>query len=263
MESSNKVSAMLLAFVLVLFIAGGYILMYKVTNKSNVDIKENNKTDDEEIVDLRIDNTKDYIYYENESEFFSLQDIIKSDVVLNFTTQTNLTATLKNEVASMFDASITKISDTTIPEGVEYQKNDLDYYSFKYREYSDNKFENYVSLVVLDYSYDIINGSKIESIKSYVIDKSTGNIIDNEKLLQDFNMTEDKIIEQIKTRLNNTQVLDDNTNVINIDETITQIKESSYDSGVKALSISKNGNLTINFIVKSNKINYNDSIELN
>ena len=31
----------------------------------------------------------------------------------------------------------------------------------------------------------------------------------------------------------------------------------------KALNISKNGKLMINFIVKSNKINYNDNIELN
>ena len=43
---------------------------------------------------------------------------------------------------------------------------------------------------------------------------------------------------------------------------VNDIKNGIYVTN-KALSISKNGKLVINFIVKSNKINYNDSIELN
>ena len=63
-------------------------------------------------------------------------------------------------------------------------------------------------------------------------------------------------------RLNDTQVLDGDTQVIDIEGTISDIKNSEYGT-VKSLSISKTGNLVINFIVKSNRINYNDSIELN
>jgi len=50
--------------------------------------------------------------------------------------------------------------------------------------------------------------------------------------------------------------------VIDTENTINDIKNGIYGTN-KALSISKNGKLVINFIVKSNKINYNDSIELN
>ena len=81
-------------------------------------------------------------------------------------------------------------------------------------------------------------------------------------MLQTFSITDDKIIENVNKRLGDTQVLDGDIGVINTESTINDIKNGQY--GVdKALSISKNGKLAINFIVKSNKINYNDSVELN
>ena len=49
---------------------------------------------------------------------------------------------------------------------------------------------------------------------------------------------------------------------IDIDGTINDFNNTTYNN-LKTLSVSKNGKLKINFIVKSNKINYNDSIELN
>ena len=217
----------------------------------------------EEIVDLRIDKTKDYIFYENEVEFFPDDDIDQRDVFFNFTTLANLNTTLHDEQSKMFLNSVVKIDDVEIPEETTYEKNDLGYYSFKYREYSDNKFNKYVSLIVNDYDYDIINGSKIASIKSYIVDITTGKLVDSATLLQEFNLTEEKIIEQVQKRLSDTQVLDEDTQVIDIEGTIESLKNATYDGGLKALSISKNGNLAINFIVKSNKINYNDSIEIN
>ena len=70
------------------------------------------------------------------------------------------------------------------------------------------------------------------------------------------------IIESLNKRLADTQVLDGEVGVIDTENTIIDFKNGTFGTN-KALSISKNGKLVINFIVKSNKINYNDSIELN
>ena len=66
----------------------------------------------------------------------------------------------------------------------------------------------------------------------------------------------------MRDRLNDTQVLNEGSEVIDIEGTINAIETGEYGT-VKSLSISKTGELVINFIVKSNVINYNDSIELN
>ena len=135
-------------------------------------------------------------------------------------------------------------------------------YSFNYREYYDTQFGNYISLVISDFEYNCVSGSVIKNIKSYNIDKKTGKQITDEELLNKFNITEDVILEKIRKRLNDTQVLDGDTQVIDIDGTIDSIKNGEYNVS-KALSINKTGNIIINFIVKSNKINYNDTVELN
>ena len=101
-----------------------------------------------------------------------------------------------------------------------------------------------------------------KTLKSININKKTGKEVTNEELLEAFNISEDTIIESVKKRLNDTQVLDEDVQVIDIDSTIESIKNGAYDVE-KALSVSKNGKLMINFIVKSNKINYNDYIEIN
>ncbi len=99
-------------------------------------------------------------------------------------------------------------------------------------------------------------------MKSYVIDKNTGKQIDNETLLKTFDVTESKILDLVKKRLDFSQTLDeDESQVIDVDGTVNSFNDGKYNVN-KSLSISKNGKLTINYIVKSNKINYNDSIEI-
>ena len=111
------------------------------------------------------------------------------------------------------------------------------------------------------YDYTCGVGSKIKSIKSYVVNKKTGALLTNQELLDSFGVSEDTIYESVQKRLNNTQVLDGEEQVINISETLNNLKSSDYGVN-KALSVSKNGKLMLNFIVISNKINYNDSIEI-
>ena len=113
-----------------------------------------------------------------------------------------------------------------------------------------------------DYDYNCVSSSTPTNIKSYVVDIKDKKVLTNEELLTKYNISEENIIEQIKKRLEDTQILDEDVQVIDIDGTINDLKNGTYGTN-KALNISKNGKLMINFIVKSNKINYNDNIELN
>lgn len=258
MDNRNTLGAITLGIIILVFIIGGFILMKNITSKEdNINNKENNN-----ITDLRIDTSKDYVYYENGEEVLDSAEIHKEDVILNFKTMIDLNNTLHNEVEKIY-SNIVKISDVIIPKNTEYTKNESGIYSMEYREYADQKFGDYQSLVILDYKYNVVDGSTINNIKSYVVNINTGKLIDNQTLLTSFNITDEAIIDAVTKRLNDTQVLDGDTQVIDIDGTINNIKASDYNSGIKALSISKNGKLVLNFIVKSNKINYNDSVEIN
>ena len=227
-------------------------MKYMVNNPT----KEKKKGIVELTNEVRINNKKDYIYFDNTTEI--IDDIFKQDVILNFKGLEDENSKLHSELEELSKKEV-KVTNEKIPEGVTCE-NDL--YSFSYRTYEVTEFSSYASVVIMDYDYNCVNGSVPTNIKSYVINKNNGNIISNEELLSAFSITDDKIIESVNKRLADTQVLDENAMVIDTENTINDIKNGIYGTN-KALSISKNGKLVINFIVKSNKINYNDSIELN
>lgn len=251
-NTKNVFGVICLGIILLVFIVGGYFFKDYMINKiDNKDVKS------EKIVpeDIRINTSKDYIYYDNTTEI--VDHIYKEDVILNFKGLENINAELHNELENMSQNKVS-VKDNIIPEGTVC---DNDIFSFLNREYSDSEFDKYVSVVIKDYEYNCVNGNLPKNIKSYVIEKSTGKIFSNEELLNIFGFDNEKIAEQVRTRLNNTQVLDGDEQVIDIEGTISSILNDSFNT-TKALSVSKNGKLVINFIVKSNRINYNDSIEL-
>ena len=253
-KTRNIIGAILLLLIILTVSVGGYFFM-KYMTKEHKSTPVNKKTTTEE-KDVRIDVTKDYLYYENAEEFLEEAEIEKQDVVLNFTSQKDLNSSLHQELENLYN-TVTYIKDNPIPKGTSYIQNEKGIYSVMYRDYIDNSYGDYVSLVVLDFKFDVINDSVINKIKGYVIRKSTG------ELMETFNVTESTIIEKVKKRLNDSQVLEEGETVIDIDSTIKSIKDNDYYKGVKTLSINKNGKLTLNFIVKTNEINYNDSVELN
>ncbi len=252
-NSKNKLGVIFLILVLLTFIIGGYFFMkYMVNNPS----KEKKTTITEVKKDVRINNKKDYIYFENSEEI--IDDVIKQDLVLNFKGLEEENSKLKAEVEEISKKEV-KVTTEEIPEGITCE-NDL--YSFSYRNYDVTEYDKYVSVVIIDYDYNCVSGAVPTNIKSYVINKEEGKIVSNEELYTLFSMTDDKVIEGVTKRLNDTQVLDGDESVIDVDTTINNVKNSAFGTN-KALTISKNGKLVINFIVNSNKINYNDSIELN
>ena len=257
-NTKNVVGLIFFIIILLLFAVGGYFFMnYMLDDFSKESNDDNGIT---ELREIRIDATKDYIYYENNEDILPEEHIEKQDVIINIKGFENINESLEQELAA-YDEEMVSIDEATIPEG-EVCTNEANLYSFPYREYQDTVFGDYISLVINDFTYNCVSGNRIDNIKSYVIDKISGDLYTSEELLVKFDISEDDILTQVRDRLNDTQVLNEGSEVIDIEGTINAIETGEYGT-VKSLSISKTGELVINFIVKSNVINYNDSIELN
>ncbi len=248
-DTKNKIGVILLVIILLLFSVGGFFFMNYMVNETD---KPHDKKNSENESEVRIDTTKDFIYFENSEEL--IHEVFKEDVVINFLGFESINQTLHQELETL---SANKV--LAADAGVTC---DEDVYTVSYREYEYNQFGNYISLNIINYDYNCEKGSIPTSMKSYVIDKNTGKQIDNETLLKTFDVTESKILDLVKKRLDFSQTLDeDESQVIDVDGTVNSFNDGKYNVN-KSLSISKNGKLTINYIVKSNKINYNDSIEI-
>ena len=257
-NTKNIVGLIFFIIIILLFSIGGYFFMnYMLDDFSKESNDDNGIT---ELREIRIDATKDYIYYENSEDILPEEHIEKQDVIINIKGFENINEELASELASYEDEKVS-LDDVTLEEGTTCS-NEANLYSFPYREYEDTTFGDYISLVINDFTYNCTSGNRIENIKSYVIDKNTGDLYTSEELLEKFDISEEDILTQVRDRLNDTQVLNEGSEVIDIEGPINAIETGEYGT-VKSLSISKTGELVINFIVKSNVINYNDSIELN
>lgn len=258
MENGRNTIGIIAFFVILLvFVVGGYFAMDYFTNYQPK--KEETKT--EEKADLRVDKTKDYIYYENGEEIIASEAIHWDEAIFNFDTLSDINKQLKDETDEIY-ASIKYTKNMELPkvdsEGNEitYLTNDEGIYSLNYRDYADVKYNDYLSLVVKDYSYDILKGPVSTAIKAYVVDINTGKILSDDDLMKKFNVTLDIIKEKVRERLISLQTLGEGEINIDIEGTINSIS-------TKAIYINKTGKLTLSFIVKSNQNPYNDSVDLN
>ena len=252
-DTKNKIGVIILGIILLIFIFGGYFLKNYLVDSFK---EKSHNTTKEKVEDIRINKEKDYIYFENAKEL--IEDIYEQDVVINVKGFENINNTLHDELVSLRNDTLT-MNDVDVTKDAVCENNLV---KFSYRDYQNTEFGDYSSVVIKTYSYTCPDNNLPKALKSININKKTGKEITNEELLTEFNVTEDAIIEAIRKRLNDTQVLDEDVQVIDIDGTIESVKNGAYNVE-KALSVSKNGKLMINFIVKSNKINYNDYIEIN
>lgn len=242
--------------ILLLFIVGGYFLMDYMLNKPNNDSDDSGIT---EIKEIRIDDTKEYVYFENTEDILHEEHISKEDAIINIKGFESINEELHSELEA-FNSEYVSLDDVTLNEG-ETCSNESNLYSFPYREYTYNVFGDYISLVINDFTYNCLEGSEINNIKSYIINKENGETYTEAKLLETFEVTDEEIITLVEDRLHDTQVLDGDTEVIDVNATINSIRNNEYGT-TKALSISKTGELELNFVVISNRINYNDTITI-
>lgn len=248
MESKkNKISFAIFIITLLIFAVGGYFAMryFSLDKTENVEKPPVIKK-----TDYRIDTSKDYIYFENVKRVIAKEEIDFQDVVINLECASDINNALKNE-ENNYRNSIKYIKDNEVEDELK-DVNDEGIYSLSYREYYNYTYKDYISLVLIDFDYDIANLSAPKSIKSYLFNKQENNMIEESELLQMYNTSLDKIKDKIKTKLSAEQVVEDDMEVIKIEDTLSNFDYSLY--------INKIGKLEISYIVRSTKQNYYDNI---
>ena len=246
----NYLGIIILTIIMLAFIVGGFFTMRYFTDHKETKENKNNNTQQE--IDLRIDKGKDYFYYDNEEEIIASMEIEYLEPVFNIEGAEEINAKLKEEVQNL-KKTIKYYNDSELPEG--NLGNEEKIYSLNYRDYREFSYDKYLSLAILDYSYDLVNGSIPLHLDSYVINKETGKRFTNEELLNIFNVTEDKIGQKVKEKLENSVLLYEQTGV-----TVDVNSSLNYLNEYYALYVNKFGELEVTFVVKTSENTYNDSV---
>lgn len=239
---SNQIKVYIFIIIVLVFIFGGFYLMKKSESLKN---EVNQTISEEKDTDIRIDETKEYIYFTNLNVIESELDIEYKDIVINFEDKENI----QNEINT---------ENKEFSESVKYdESNEKAIYnhlvSAKFNKFDIFYYSNYISIVKNTYSFDYENLVTFIQSKAYVFDKKTGKLFNNDELLSIFNINKDDIKGVITTYLNDQNLITDNP--INVDETINNI--SNYE-----LYIDKLGRLVVTILVKAEQSNYNDVIVL-
>lgn len=249
MESKkNKISFVIFIVILIIFAVGGFFCM-KYFSFSELEYVFDNNNDKK--IDYRIDTNKDYIYFENVKRVVESEEIDYKDIVINLKCASELNQSLKSEEDS-YRNSVKYLSDVEIPDEENYEKNDEGIYSLSYRDYYTYTYKTYISVVLLDFDYDILNSSVPKSLKSLLFDKENNTMLSESEILNIYDTSLDKIKDKIKVKLNAEQVEEDGVQIIDVDDTLLNFDYALY--------INKIGKLEISYIVRSTKQNYYDNI---
>ncbi len=249
----NKFTLILFIIVVFVFIIGGFIFMKYMINMNNNEPNDDSNNDSiTEVIDIRIDKDKDYIYFEETDHLLEDFQIIYADVYFNFTGYDDIQDNINAELAEL-EKTLKYEVDVEIPEDVELEKNSLGIYSASYKIFDVIVYENYLTLVEKDISYDIVNILTPLDIKNYVFDKNTGMMIEESSILANFNITIDEIKVKVQDKLNTL-----NYGVEPVIEVENTINNFNY-----VLYVNKLGKLEIEYIVQSTTGDYYDTLVIN
>lgn len=219
-------------------------------NKKEINNKKNN-----EEISYKIDEDKDYIYFENEETISEGAEIYYRDVIINLNTQTVLTETLNNE-NKMYKNNIKYISDQNIISNELIHFNYDNLYALTFREYNVYSYDKYVSLLINDYNYTCFDEKTFNKSKAYIFDIKNGTLLKEEEILNLYNTNMEQIKEAIKNVLISKQTMVDDVELIKVEETIN-------DMNTYAFYINDYGKLYISYLVKTTQVDYNEIMEVN
>lgn len=248
---SGKVKAAIFLFFIVVLVVGGYIGMIMLTkepeNSKKLETEVASKSDDK--TDIRIDKSKDYIYFENEVLKNETRDIAYKNVVFNFDSNDAKTiATFLNNERETNEKTYKTISEVELTEE-EQEKilyKDSDVYEAVYNKYSRYFYENYATIVNDVLEYNCNSGNKEIRVNAYTFDTNTGELLSKSKLMDNFDLSLDKIKEKVQEKLEKEQVMVEDVPQIDIVSTLNLLDDdSSY-----ALYVNKSGYLVINYFIK-------------
>lgn len=233
MQEKNYLSVTLFVLIVfVLLLSGNYL------------IKNKNKISPVKIKDIRIDNSKDYIYFTDSDIASEELDLTYSTIHINMnSTDAKNKEDELNQEMNIAKGSIRKYSKEEV-EKKEFTKTvqEGEIYYAEYLKYDVLVSDNYVTLETIKGHYNLSSSDDNNTIKYYTFSKEDGHIMSMDEI-KNANKIKNSDIEKTKEKY-----IEDN-------EDIT-IKE--YE-----LYIDKYGNTIMNLLVNSGDITYNDTVKIN
>lgn len=246
MENS-KIGFSIFGIFVIAIIIGGFYFMKQSDNKENTNTFNKESVKEKEI-DIRLDNTKDYIYFTDSEVFSEELNIDYRTINFNFDDKNNIAEKLNNENDKL---KATLKIDNDLDDDDDYDKLE----SAKYNIYEVYMFDKYISLVIDYYEFDRDDIISYLYTKTYVFDKNTGSLITEDDLLKEFNLSKSDALDKIKDYVKDQDILKDDIE-LDADATISNIDEL-------AVYVDKIGRLTVSVVVKNNQKDYNENIIIN
>lgn len=249
MDKMEKNTSSVIIFILVIIAIGfgGYYFI-KNYQKANTNNKEYINTSDKNQI-IKIDESKDYVYFTNEAKIGDSLDVTYKDI--NFNINNDDLSKLQETLNANMDKirnSVVKLDLTAKEEclsaGTCDESDDIS--SANVIEYNVVETSKYLSLTVSTYLYTLANGNPDKANSYYVIDLSNGKLLSNNDILKKEDVTDQEVRTKIRSYLANDTDVD-----------IDAVLNNPY-----YLTIAKDGKVVINFVVKTSSINYNVSIEM-
>ena len=241
-EERNLRSIFLFLVIIVLIVVFGNYLINK--NKNN---EQETKQEKPIVKNVKIDLDKDYIYFTNEEDLSKELNLFYKDIIININSEDakKLQKELNDNMHLLKD-SIVKIDDIELNEDL-IEPNEENIYSAKVINYGFEETSKYLSLIVNKYTfYAVEKDDNEQEYEYYVFDLSNGKLLTNHDIMKKENITDQAIRSKIREYLSNDSNAD-------IDRTLA----NNY-----YLTVKSNGKIIVNFVVISNELSYNVSMEM-
>ncbi len=237
--------------IALIVLGGSYTLYHDSFKKETLEKQsENNESIDKEKISIKIDKNKDLIYFLNEEVISKSLGLTYKEIAFNFKTIESdaLQKKLNEEIKTIKDSQVL-VEDNSCVDNIK---------STKQRDYAIFTTNDYLSLIISDSDYTCEDSfSIINHMQSYTFTLEDGKLLKQEELLKAFNLTMDNVITKIRKHLEDNQSKTmDGLDTIKVDESINNLK---YNDNYM-LYINELGKLEIKYIVKSNLVDYNDTI---
>lgn len=232
MKEHNYLSISLFILVVLVLLTGGN---YLIRN-------HNNPISEEKNTNIKIDATKDYIYYTDTDIVSYALDLSYPTIHLNINTDVakELATALNTRMASAKE-SLVKLSSTKVnKDDIVYELEDEDIYATDFLKYDILEGSNYLTLEVSSGHIVVTQELASTYLEYYTFSKETGAILTDEEIKKVGNITEKDISDRLSKYQEENQV------------TVTKYQ----------LYLDKYENVIMNMLVNANNITYNDTVKI-
>lgn len=232
MKEHNYLSISLFVLVVLVLLTGGN---YLIRNHNNPISEEKNPN-------IKIDATKDYIYYTDTDIVSYALDLSYPTIHLNINTDVakELETALNTRMASA-KKSLVKLSSTKVnKDDIVYELEDEDIYATDFLKYDILEGSNYLTLEVSSGHIVVTQELASTYLEYYTFSKETGAILTDEEIKKVGNITEKDISDRLSKYQEENQV------------TVTKYQ----------LYLDKYENVIMNMLVNADNITYNDTVKI-